>query len=174
MVPTRFARSLGAVAVGCLLTLCLPIEASAQSAARSFDELQVRVKIGDTIYLTDSSGVETRGQLAKLSDVSLSLAHDGTRKDFAEGEVKRIDQRRRDSVWNGLLIGAGTGALIGFLRGRAADSPSCPRSGIECGQGALLGTVGGALWGGAGGWVADALNRRREVIYLAQGPDQEE
>lgn len=67
----------------------------------------------------------------------------------------------------GLVNGLGSGAVLGFLAGRAADSPTCPRSGIECGQGALIGTVGAAIWGGVGGWLIDALARNREVIYLA-------
>jgi hypothetical protein len=81
--------------------------------------------------------------------------------------VARIDRRRRDSVSNGLVIGFGSGALVGFLAGRAADSPACPRSGIECGQGALLGTVGGAVLGAVGGWLIDALARKPDVIYLS-------
>ena len=103
-----------------------------------------------------------------LSDASLELIFDGTHRDFAENAVRRIDHRRRDSVRNGLLIGLGTGAALGFLVGRAADSSPCS-PGIECGQGALLGTIGGTFWGGVAGWITDALTRDREVIYRAPG-----
>ena len=102
-----------------------------------------------------------------VSDVSMELTVDGIRRGFDESSIARIDRRRRDSVRNGLAIGLGSGALLGFLAGRAADSPTCPRSGIECGQGALLGTVGGAVLGAVGGWLIDALTHNREVIYLA-------
>ena len=166
MALTGDTKALAVVGVGWLLTLCLPIEALAQRPAQSFVELQVRVRIGDTVYVIDNSDLETRGQIGTLSDTSLTLTVDGTRRDFVENAVKRIDRRRRDSVRNGLLIGAGTGAVLGFLVGRTADSPSCPRSGIECGQGAVLGTVGGAFWGGVAGWVTDVLIRKREVIYM--------
>jgi hypothetical protein len=83
--------------------------------------------------------------------------------------VRRIERRRRDSVWNGVLIGAGAGALAGFGLGRSLDSPGCPRSGSECGQGATVGTIGGAFWGAIGGWITDALIRKRETVYVVQG-----
>jgi hypothetical protein len=82
--------------------------------------------------------------------------------------VKRIERVRRDSVWNGVLIGAGAGALAGFGLGRSLDSPACPRPGIECGQGAMVGAVGGAFWGAIGGWITDALIRKRECVSPAQ------
>jgi hypothetical protein len=84
--------------------------------------------------------------------------------------VKRIERRVRDSVLNGVLIGAGAGALAGFGFGRSLDSPTCPRWGSECGQGAMIGTAGGAFWGAIGGWITDALIRKRETIYLPQDP----
>lgn len=134
--------------------------------ARSFKELQALIKKGDTVYVVDTAGVETRGAVEALSDVSLTLSRSGTRREFVESEVARIERRRRDSVRNGLLLGAATGAGVGLLVGRRADSPSCPRS-VECGQGAVIGTVGGAVWGGVGGWIADAFIRAREVIYFS-------
>lgn len=149
------------------LLVWFPVVASAQPAAGSFQELQVRIKIGDIVYVIDESGRETRGKVDMVSDDSLWLNVDGFRRDFVQDTVTRIDRRQRDSVRNGLLIGVGGGALLGFFAGRAADSPTCPRPGIECGQGPLLGTIGGAALGGIGGWVIDALTRHREVIYQA-------
>ena len=159
-----------ALAVRVLLVACFPVAASAQEAARSFKELQARVKIGDIVFVVDESGVETRGKVETVSDVSMELTVDGIRRGFDESSIARIERRRRDSVRNGLAIGLGSGALLGFLAGKAADSPTCPRSGIECGQGALLGAVGGAILGAVGGWLIDALTRNREVIYLAAAP----
>lgn len=173
MPLTGSAKNLAAFGVGWLLVvLYFPVEASAQRAARSFEELQVRVKIGDTVYVIDGSGQETKGQIATLSAASLTLALDGNRRDFLPVAVTRVERRSRDSIRNGLLIGLGSGAVLGFLVGRTTDSPSCrlvPQPPIECGQGALIGTVGGAFWGGVGGWITDALIRKREVMYLAQG-----
>jgi ElaB/YqjD/DUF883 family membrane-anchored ribosome-binding protein len=86
----------------------------------------------------------------------------------ATASAKTTGRPHRDSVWNGVLIGAGVGALAGFGLGRSFDSPACPRSGIECGQGAFVGTVGGAFWGAISGWIADALIHDREAIASPQ------
>jgi hypothetical protein len=92
------------------------------------------------------------------------------RQEPSASPVRRIERRRRDSVWNGVLIGAGAGALAGFGLGRSLDSPGCPLAGSECGQGAMVGTVGGAFWGAIGGWITDALIRKKETIYVVQDP----
>lgn len=138
---------------------------SEQQPARSFDALRLRVTEGDIVHVVEASGRETTGRVATLSEVALALTADSGRVEFAADDVRRIDLRRRDSVLNGVLIGAGAGALLGFGLGRSADSPSCPRSGIECGQGAMLGTVNGAVWGALSGWLTDALIRKRDVLY---------
>jgi hypothetical protein len=144
-------------------------EPSDQAPVDSFEELELLANVGETVNVVDALGRETRGRVATLSGVVLTLSVDATRREFAEADVRRIDRRRRDSIWNGLLIGAGAGALVGFTRGRSLDSDGCPRSGIECGQGAVIGTVSGALWGAVGGWIADALTRKRETIYVVHG-----
>ncbi len=168
MAIACYQGSLPLFGVSLLLIIVSPVEASAQAVANSFEELQGRVKAGDTVFVIESSGEETRGRIVMLSDASLELILDETHRVFAENAVKRIDHRRRDSVRNGLLVGLGTGAVLGFLVGRTADSSSCS-PGIECGQGALLGTIGGAFWSGVAGWITDTLTREREVIYRPPG-----
>ena len=136
--------------------------------ATTFEELARRTSPGELIYVVDLAGRETRGRVAMLSGGALTVTADGSRREFMAADVQRIDRRRRDSVRNGVLIGAGAGALLGFGVGRSMDSPSCPRA-VECGQGAAVGTVGGAVWGAVGGWIADALIRKRETVYLTRG-----
>ena len=162
-------RQFGALGMAVFLAACFNVAASAQEPARSFHEVQGRLKIGEIVYVVDGSGVQTRGRVDILSDASLQLTVDGIRRDFISRTISRIDRRRPDSVRNGVVIGISSGALLGFVAGTTADSPTCPRSGIECGQGALLGTVGGAIWGAVGGWLIDTLARSREVIYLSPG-----
>jgi hypothetical protein len=155
----------------CLLVAALSWcagSAAAQSAistpARSFAELRSTVASGDRVIVVDRSGDETRGLVASISDLALTLTFDGEHRDFPEDAVRRIDRERRDPVSNGLLIGGGTGAVLGFGIGRRLDSPAC-RPGIECGQGAALGTINGVMFGAAAGFLIDALHRKREVIY---------
>lgn len=90
---------------------------------------------------------------------------------FFSGSLRTLQRTlsyRADPVLNGVLIGAGAGALAGYGLGKSMDSPNCSGA-VECGQGAIVGAVGGAVWGAAGGWLADALIRKRETIYLAPG-----
>jgi hypothetical protein len=157
-------------------TICLLVaamswcagSAAAQSAiqtpARSFEALKATIAPGERIIVVDRSGGETRGLVASISDLALTLSFDGEHRDFPEDAVGRIDRERRDPVSNGLLIGGGTGAVLGFGMGRRLDSQPC-RPGIECRQGAALGTMTGVMWGAAVGWVVDALHHKREVIY---------
>lgn len=93
MALTGSAKNLAAFGVVWLVMLFFPVDAGAQTVAGSFEELQARVKIGDTVYVIDGSGLETRGQIATLSGVSLAVTLDGTRRDFVASAVKRIDQR---------------------------------------------------------------------------------
>ena len=149
---------------------CLAGTADAQQPeklppADSFAELERRSMVGETVYILDAWEDETTGRVAALSNITLIVTVDSARRSFTEGDVRRIDRRRRDSARNGLLMGAGIGALMGFGIGRSLDAPGCSRSGLECGQGAVIGTVGGAFWGGLAGWIADALVPSRETVF---------
>jgi len=144
------------IPVGIAAMLCFSTMAAAQSASERLGQQQSAslfrdLKLEDILDDKDVTIVVTPGASCTPS-------------------VKRIERRRRDPVWNGVLIGAGAGALAGFGFGRSLDSPTCPRSGTECGQGAMIGTAGGAFWGAIGGWITDALIRKRETIYLPQDP----
>jgi uncharacterized protein YcfJ len=155
--------------VGSFLLLT-PDSAAAQTSATSFEDLGRQLSPGERLFVTDTSGTETSGRFAAVTPHALTVTVGRERREFAAGTVRRIERLRRDPVRNGVLIGAGAGALIGLLIGRGTDSPSCPTPGVECGQGAAVGTVAGALWGGLGGWLVDARTRRREVVFEAAGP----
>lgn len=142
--------------------------APSQPRQSSFAGLGRVLSVGDRVDVAERSGTETRGRVTALSATELTVSIEGARRVFSVGEVKQIDRRRRDSVRNGILLGAAAGAALGGAIGRGADSPSCPRAGSECGQGTLIGVVGGALWGGLGGWLTDALIQKRSTVYVAQ------
>ncbi len=151
-----------------------PLEASRRPAATpasaTFEELQRRATLGEMVYVVNLAGQETRGRIVGLSDGSLTLRPvvSGLSRTFASTDVRRIEQRRKDSIMNGVLIGAGAGALAGYGLGKSMDSPNCSGP-VECGQGAMVGAVGGAVWGAVGGWLVDRLIQKRETIYLAPG-----
>jgi len=150
----------------CAATAAVLLFTSA-ATAQSFETFKDLTAPGTTIYVVDTSGEETKGRIVGLTDVALTLQVDGTRQQFAMADVARVERQKRDSVRNGVLIGAAVGALAGFTLGKSLDSPACPRRGTECGQGAAIGMTGGAFWGAVAGWIVDALVHTRESVYVA-------
>lgn len=118
--PNR--RRLGGLVLAVAL---VPNAASAQTVARSFDELQRTLKVGQTVFVTDESGRQTQGKVADVSASSLVILTPETRT-FVEGAVTEI--RRTDRLWKGALIGLGAGAIPGATAGLAGCAQySCPR-----------------------------------------------
>jgi hypothetical protein len=146
------------------LTFLLPVshEALAQTA-QSFEQLQLLVKPGDTVSVTDPMGVVTEGKIEGLSSALLRLRVNSAVRDLSESDVKAISQRRHDSLKNGTLIGTGIGAGFGVL-GAALCASEGDCSAGEAVGGALIYTgIGAAI--GAG---IDALIKSKETIYLGR------
>ncbi|MGH9146445.1 MAG: hypothetical protein ACRD1Q_07030 [Vicinamibacterales bacterium] len=107
------------------LLVLAPVNASAQVVSTSFEQLQALVKPGDTVDITDTTGRRTRGTLGELSASSLELLARKTGADGRENlvrdrqlferDVQQIQLVRRDSLWNGTLIGFAPGAAIGMF-----------------------------------------------------------
>lgn len=81
--------------------------AVAQPAARSFDELRSKVNAGQTVFVTDATGRQTKGKVADISGSTLVIITPETRT-FTDAAI--TDIRITDSRWDGALIGAGVGA----------------------------------------------------------------
>lgn len=137
------------------------MQASAQQA-RSFEQLQVLVKPGDNVYLTDLSGKVSRGRITGLSGSSLQLMANGTTREFTESEVFQIRQWRQDSLRNGALIGAGAGLGLSVTFVAAACSGSDECSGGWAAAGIMVYTGLGAAVGAG----IDALIPHKRTIYV--------
>ena len=81
MMVARAARWCAAVF---LLVIATAPMVEAQVLASSFNQLQVLVKPGDTVRVTDGTGVEVRGTIGALSPSSLEMVIEGNRRIFAE------------------------------------------------------------------------------------------
>jgi hypothetical protein len=90
--------------------VAVPSQASAQRAATSFEELSLLIGTGDTITVRDSNGVETTGKLGSLTAHGLTIVSDGRPREWGDGDVSRIFQRKPDSLANGALWGLAGGA----------------------------------------------------------------
>jgi len=147
----------------------VPANAAAQTA-QSFENLQQRLKTGQTVLVSDASGRRIKGKVAVVDPSSLTLVTEETTRDAAGRERRTwtgrrtfvessIDEvRRPNSVRTGALIGAGVGgglALWDYL-----IDPSEPSNA------AITGTlVGLGLVIGAG---IDALvHKGGELVYRA-------
>jgi hypothetical protein len=141
--------------------LLLPAAAHAQVIAQSLEELRLKVKSGDIIYVRDETGREQRAQIVELTPAVLSVSMSGKTREFTDRSVLRIRQRQHDSLWTGAVIGAGVGGALGALAG--SFSEDCSHRTTACAGPVLsLGAVG--LGVGAG---IDAMIQGRKVIYDA-------
>ena len=150
------------VAVLTLAFLVLSSEPAAAQEARSFEQLQLLVKPGDRIFVTDSMGNVTEGRIAGLSSSSLRLMTKSSTQDLSESDVFKIRQWRHDSLKNGALIGAG----IGFGLSLAGVIAVCNGWGTCRGGEAVAAvayTTGIVAAIGAG---IDALIPSKETIYF--------
>ena len=137
--------------------------ASAQVPARNFQELGLKVKAGDTVFITDDSGKqEQEAQIIELTPSLLGVSVGGVRRDLAESNVSRIRQRLPDSRKNGALIGSLVGASGATAGAVAMASPSG-----SCDGGCIAVNV--AFGGGIGALVGlgiDSLFQGRKDIYV--------
>jgi len=142
-------------ATGIIVAAAVPRHASAQEA-RSLEQLEVLVKPGDTVWVTDTAGKELKGRIDQLTSATLRVKSNGVTHDFLEKDVLKV--RHSDSLKNGTLIGAGVGAGFGTLGLIAACFSD------DCSWGAaFLGS-----WTGIGaltGMGIDAIHGHRKTIY---------
>jgi hypothetical protein len=155
------------LAAGAALLL-LPVLAGAQEPVKSFDQLNTRLKAGDTIYVTDAQGHEVKGKIRDLSAISLLLDAGGTPQDFQAARVAAIQLQPKDSLRNGVLWGA----LAGFVGGALSCllNPQCGGDDeIAAAVSLGLAGVGAAAGAGIGAGVDAAIKGPRLVIYRGAG-----
>src|SRR5262245_24558175 len=88
------------LAVAAAVLALMPLEARAQAVSTSFQELQSRVKRGDTIEITQVNGKKNKGRVGELTPGSLELLVRKTGRDgldtyepglrVSEQEVRQI------------------------------------------------------------------------------------
>ena len=150
-----------------LLIVLLPALAAAQKPVTSFDQLNTRLKPGDTVWLTDAEGRETKGKIRDLSPASLRLSAGGTTQDVEAARVGAIRVQPKDSLKNGVLWGV----LIGFVGGALSCglNPECAGDEAGAGIAAGLGIIGAAAGAGIGAWIDSAIKGPKLVVYRAPG-----
>jgi hypothetical protein len=79
-----------------LAVFAFPAVASAQAVARTFDELNVRVRSGETVYVTDNESRTIDGLLLTVSADALVMEAASGRVTLSVAQVDRVRVRRRD------------------------------------------------------------------------------
>jgi hypothetical protein len=127
--------------------LLLSQAAEAQDRPRDLESVLVQL---------DDRATPIKGRLVSLDATIVTLLIKSQRTSLPLDRVVRITARRRDSVWNGAMIGALIGGVL------------CLRN---CGQGLdnggelpLAVASAAGIWGAAGAAI-DAANRREDVLY---------
>ncbi len=155
-------RTCNAIIVGLCLAV-MPSMAQAQGIAKNLDELRLIVRAGESVSVTDVPGAAVSGKILSLSPSALTLEVDGRPREFKEGEIARIMQRRGDSLGNGALWGLAVGAGIATVAvATAVASEDFEEE--DAGWAALAIAVYGGIGAGIGVGI-DALITRQQVIF---------
>ena len=158
-VPGPRSPAPAALLLSSALLIGSPGIAGAQTPAASFDELKPRLQPGASVVITDAAGGQVRGKVTAVSGTSLNVLSQGKPRTFAPGEVGLITSRQRDSLWNGLLIGAAAGTAPAIYWA-IADPNEC--TGL-CMDDLLVGvSVGTAI-----GLAVDAAMKKNVVVFRA-------
>ena len=120
-------------------------------AQSDFSGLNVRP--GEVIFVTNSAGTSVSGPVSMISPSALTIGG----YDFRPAPGLKI-ARLGDPLWNGIVISAAVGAVLGATFGRQGCTSR------ECPPGALM-ALSGAMTNGAIGGFIDWRHKGRTVIY---------
>jgi hypothetical protein len=131
----------------------MPSGASAQPL-QSFQDLALRVNLGDWLRIESESGERIGGRVTGLTRDELTLDTDAGERRFATGTVLEV-MLRRPTRRAGVLIGAGIGSVAGALAACVpADRSECADAPI------VLGALGAGM-----GLALSALLPKTTTVY---------
>jgi len=132
--------------------------AQAQGVASNLRELQLLVRPGETVTVTDAQGREVQGRIQTLSPSLLVLSDRSGPHEWTETDIASIRQRKSDSLGNGALwglaVGAGVTLVVGLSTVEGSDQDWV--------------WLGAAVYGGVGAGIGvgiDAMIRDEYVIF---------
>ena len=130
--------------------------------ASSFGELQGKIRLGQTLFITDNRGTTIEGKLSGLDAASLHVRLGRNEAApplrLSESDVNNIVIVRRDRWWDGPLIGLAIGA------GTAAIIEATQARGIQKFQGGSI--VGFGNLCALVGLTFDLFNKDQVTVYV--------
>jgi hypothetical protein len=154
--------------VGLLIGVTPSLRAQSTAPAETFDELRTgqKLKQGETIEVTETSGETYKAKIASVSRESLRISRQGIERDLTESQVREIRHRRPDKWYNGMLIGlaAGVGAaVVGVSSECGTHDPEC-----EVIASAVFFPTFAGIGMGAGSAIDFAI-RKYDTVYARTG-----
>ena len=174
----RSQRALASLFLSALiagLDMIRPSPVDAQVRLTTLDDLRREVSPGDFVSVVQTTGDSVRGRLLRFGDTDLEIRaetqqHPGQQRrrlnvTIACTAIQSLE-RLRDSVRNGVLIGAGVGAgvsLAMFVQAAAVDYNEIDEwAPIYVGVGGALTGIGALI-----GWAVDAAHSKPHVRFDA-------
>jgi hypothetical protein len=145
-----------------LVVLLLPCAAPASGAAQTVTNLPDsarQLRSGRTIFVSHGDGEQTEGQFIRVTPEAIIVSVKGAERTIPADTVHRID--RRDSVWNGAIIGGAVLGLPGMAGAGASCSPNCGSA--MTGAAIVFGAIGAGI-----GALVDRGISGRSPVYIAR------
>lgn len=147
------------------ITLLLSPAAHAQQPTATGNWAAVQaVPAGDELIIKFKDGQSERGRLISVTDTALSITRKNKEQTFGRADISQIHHlRRKAEKTKYALVGAGAGAVVGAVAGKAKNSPPIDDGEIYV----VLGTAIGAGIGAVAGLLFGQGRRKRVLIYQA-------
>jgi hypothetical protein len=167
MRSSSAARQLVARApLAAVLIVLLPNVTAAQDPVMSFDQLNTRLKVGDTVWVTDAQGREIKGKIREFTPSALTI-DDGGLNTMQVDAVRVVERRSSRPVKKGALWGLAIGGALGLaVVIDGSDNSECAD---DCGTWALMAPVVVGLGVGAGAGIGAMIPGKKRVVYRAPG-----
>ena len=138
------------------LVLAAAARVTAQEPLKSFDQLNTQLAPGNTVYVTDTAGRETKGRIVEITPSSLKLS--GKAGTFTASDVRTVYHRPDDSLRTGALVGLGVGAGFAVVLGALLED-------------AEFMAVGALIYGGIGAGIGAGIDALipwpKRLVYAA-------
>ena len=127
-------------------------------------EAQVlKVKQGDTVWMTNAAGRQAEGVVQGVGPSALTVLVSGREEQWTLSDTREI-WRRGDSLRNGVLVGLLAGAGAGLLGGLGVSASSFGEGGNPAPALAGMTALGAAGGAALGAWF-DSMRQGRTLVH---------
>jgi hypothetical protein len=143
------------------IVVATPISGTAQTVARTFDDLRGTAHRDETVFVTDQTGTTVKGRVIEISPTVITLLVRGDLRQWPATDVSWVTQRRRHAG-RGAVMGLAFGAFYGAIL--AVTDP--PKSGVKGEDILFVGAYFGGIGAGIGAAIGSAIETEH-VLYAA-------